>query len=153
MNKPTPLILAIVRKFFTDKSTIGELYVGLEKVCYSLEDTVRKDGIKVYGKSAIPAGRYEIVLNYSNRFQKFLPLLLNVENFEGVRIHPGNRPEDTEGCILVGKTHNVDQPDYIFESRAAFTDLMARIEPSFKTTKVYLEITGSRNPIEYPPAA
>ena len=147
MDRPTPIIISVMRKWFTDRTTIGELYVGLEKVCWTLEDTVRKDGTKVYGKTAIPVGRYEVVLNYSNRFQKFLPLLLNVPSFEGVRIHTGNRAEDTEGCILVGKTKNEDQPDYIFESRAAYTDLMTRIEPSFKTTKVYLEITGSRNPV------
>ena len=153
MNKPDPLVIAVVRKWFTDKSTIGELYVGMEKVCYTLEDTVCQEGLKVYGRTAIPSGRYEVVLNYSNRFQKFLPLLLNVPNFEGVRLHCGNKPEDTSGCILVGKTKNEDQPDYIFESRAAFTELMAQIEPSFKATKVYLEVTGSRNPVDFPQAA
>ena len=153
MEKPDPLVIAVVRKWFTDNSTIGELYVGMEKVCYTLEDTVRQEGLKVYGRTAIPSGRYEVVLNYSNRFQKFLPLLLNVPNFEGVRLHCGNKPEDTAGCILVGKTKNEDQPDYIFESRAAFTELMAQIEPSFKATKVYLEVTGSRNPVDFPQAA
>jgi hypothetical protein len=145
METPSPLILSIKRTWFTDQSTVGELYIGLERGCYTLEDTVRKEGEKIYGKTAIPAGRYEVVLNYSNRFKKFLPLLLNVPNFEGVRIHSGNRPEDTEGCILLGKTYNVDQPDYIFESRAAFTELMAKIEPEFKTKKVYLEIIGDRD--------
>jgi hypothetical protein len=142
-----PLVLTVARTWFSDNSTIGEMYVGLEKICYTLEDTVRDNGVKIYGKTAIPTGRYEVVMNYSNRFQRFLPLLLNVPDFEGVRIHTGNRPEDTEGCILVGKTKNDDQPNYIFESRAAFNDLMAKIEPSFKTTKIYLEITGSRNPV------
>lgn len=145
METPNPLIVSIKRKWFTDQSTVGELYIGFDRVCYSLEDTVRKKGEKIYGKTAIPAGRYEVVLNYSNRFKKFLPLLLNVKNFEGVRVHSGNRPDQTEGCILVGKTYNVDQPDYIFESRAAFTELMAKIEPEFKTKKVYLEIIGNRD--------
>ena len=145
MESPSPLILSIKRTWFTDQSTVGELYIGLDRACYTLEDTVRKKGEKIYGKTAIPAGRYEVVLNYSNRFKKFLPLLLNVKDFEGVRVHCGNRPDQTEGCILVGKTHNVDQPDYIFESRAAFTELMAKIEPEFKTKKVYLEIIGQRD--------
>src|SRR2546423_440555 len=92
--------LQLKRKTFTDKSTIGELAVNGVFECFTLEDVVRPEKIK--RETAIPAGRYEIAITFSDKFQKFLPLLLNVPNYEGVRIHSGNRPEDTEGCILVG---------------------------------------------------
>ena len=61
----------------------------------------------------------------SNRFKKVMPLLLNVPEFEGIRIHSGNTNHDTEGCILVGKTRSTD---FIGGSRTAFTSLMAKLQ-------------------------
>jgi len=73
--------------------------------CFTLEDEVRLGDIfkvKVQDKTAIPVGRYEVILNMSNRFKMYMPLLLNVPNFSGIRIHSGNTKEHTEGCVLVG---------------------------------------------------
>jgi len=53
--------------------------------------------------TAIPCGSYNLVINYSNRYKRPLPRLLNVPNFSGILIHPGNTTEDTAGCILVGE--------------------------------------------------
>jgi adenylate kinase family enzyme len=136
-------ILNLRRKWFTDKSTIGELYFGLDKFCYSLEDSVRFK--KIQNVTAIPSGRYEVVITFSNRFLNLMPLLLNVPGFDGIRIHSGNTDADTDGCILVGKTRFDDQPDVIFESRAAFSDLMEKLTEAIKQGKVFIEITGSRN--------
>ncbi len=80
--------LRIKRTDFSDQSTIGELSVNGQFECYTLEDKVRPE--KIAGKTAIPAGRYEVVISFSQRFQRPLPLLLKVPNFEGIRIHPGN---------------------------------------------------------------
>lgn len=56
---------------------------------------------------AIPEGRYAVVITYSPKFNKWLPLLLGGPDFnrlwKGIRIHAGNKPEDTAGCILVGE--------------------------------------------------
>ena len=93
--------------------------------CYTLEDVVRPAGEKVYGQTAIPAGRYRIQLTMSNRFKTVLPLLENVANFEGVRIHPGNTAADTDGCILVGQSKTSNS---IGGSRAAFDRLFARLQ-------------------------
>jgi hypothetical protein len=128
--------LQLVRKEFTDNSTIGELSVDGAFECFTLEDVVRDEKIK--GETAIPAGTYEVAVTFSNKFQKLLPLLLNVPNFEGVRIHSGNKPEDTEGCILVGQTK---AEDFVGGSRAAFAPLFQKIQDAVKTEKVFIEIT------------
>ena len=73
--------------------------------CNTLEDVVRvlrSKEDKIEGETAIPAGKYQVVMSFSNRFQRILPLLLKVPYFTGVRIHRGNFDKDTDGCILVG---------------------------------------------------
>ena len=105
--------LLLQRRYFKDAYTIGSLSVDDEHFCETLEDKVRdynKDGDlldegegKVYGETAIPYGRYRIIVNYSQKFKRDLPLLLDVPHFEGIRIHSGNHAGHTSGCILVGE--------------------------------------------------
>lgn len=123
--------LKVIRKIFSPKSTIGELFVDGEWECYTLEDVVRPDGVKVFGETAIPPGRYEVIINYSNRFKRQLPRLLEVKGFEGILIHPGNTAVDTHGCLLVGETKGVD---FIGNSRAAFNRLFAKLQTADKIT-------------------
>lgn len=127
--------LRVKRLEFSDDSTIGELSVDGQFECYTLEDKVRP--VKIMGKTAIPAGKYEVVINFSQRFQKPLPLLLNVPNFEGIRIHPGNVSANTEGCILVGDTKGVN---FVGQSRAAFNRLFPKMKAAAKTQKIFIEI-------------
>lgn len=115
--------LTLKRIFKAETFTIGELYVNDEYLCDTLEDKVRPDGEKVYGKTAIPAGTYEVKLTYSPRFKQILPELLNVPNFTGIRIHKGNSSKDTEGCVLVGTWDGVTA-DWIGNSKVAFDNLM-----------------------------
>lgn len=117
--------LHLLRTTKTAKSTIGVLSIDGKRECVTLEDTVRPDGRKVYGETAIPTGVYEVQITQSPRFKRPLPLLLQVNGFVGVRIHPGNTPADTDGCILVGRTAGTDR---IEESRVAFDALFAKLQ-------------------------
>ena len=120
----------------TQNSSTGEVLIEGVFECHSLEDRVRRDA-KVYGKTAIPEGRYEIVLTFSNRFQRILPLLLAVPEFEGVRIHPGNTDKNTEGCILVGSGVGEDK---VTGSREAFGALFTKLEKVVKKEKVWVNV-------------
>ena len=105
--------------------TFGKLYAEGVLECETLEDPVREidapvTNWKVKGDTAIPRGRYRIIINHSNRFNRDLPLLLNVPGFEGIRIHSGNFTSDTEGCILVGTARS---DVGVLNSRIAFNEL------------------------------
>lgn len=115
--------ITVKRLYKTDTSTIGELLIDGVFECYTLEDVERE--VKVKSETAIPKGTYKVIINQSNRFKRLLPLLLNVPNFEGVRIHSGNSNHDTEGCILVGQTRG---KDYIGKSRKAFDKLFKKMQ-------------------------
>ncbi len=98
--------MKLIRKFLGRDYTIGNLYIDEKYFCDTLEDQRRLLKVpsdKVRGQTAIPEGRYKVVITMSNRFKKPLPLLLDVPFFEGIRIHAGNTKDDTEGCILIGK--------------------------------------------------
>jgi hypothetical protein len=129
--------LHVIRSWAGEHCTIGLLTVNGLKECFTLEDKVRAE--KVYGETAIPAGTYNVVITPSKRFKRDLPLLENVPNFEGVRIHPGNTAADTDGCLLVGTSKG---PDVIFESRKAFDALYNKIKSALDAgEKVTLEIS------------
>lgn len=104
--------LVLIRKYKKEDYCIGELYVNSTFFCNTLEDKVRdinKNGtfdcgeFKISGHTAIPYGEYEVIVNYSPKFKRELPRLLNVPHFEGILIHRGNTNKDSSGCILVGE--------------------------------------------------
>lgn len=104
--------IKVERHFRGARYTIGRLYLNGEYFCDTLEDPVRDlnknrvfdgDEKKTYGDTAIPYGAYNVILSMSPRFGRILPLLLDVNHFEGIRIHAGNTEKDTLGCILVGE--------------------------------------------------
>ncbi len=135
----------IARRWFTEHSTIGQLYLDDLEECFTLEDRVRADPkpatpaneAKVLGRTAIPAGRYRVVITRSRRFKADLPELLDVPGFTGIRIHAGNTDEDTAGCILVGR---IREPDRISASRSALDALLPKLRAGIAAGEVWIEI-------------
>jgi hypothetical protein len=139
-------VLHLKRSIFTENSTISMASIEGVFQCYILEDTVREipgkpvSEWKIHGKTAIPQGKYRIERTMSGRFGKVLPLLFNVPGYEGVRIHPGNKPEDTEGCLLPG-LHKGE--NCVTESRDAFALLDEKIRAEIDAgEEVWIEIDG-----------
>jgi hypothetical protein len=124
--------------------TIGAMSIDGDFAAWFLEDPVREvpgqpvSQWKVYGRTAIPAGRYKVELTMSNRFKKILPLLIDVPGFSGVRIHAGNTTADTEGCLLVGHDRLAKS---IARSQLALADIMTKMnEAQRKGETIWLEL-------------
>ena len=134
--------LYMLRQVIDEYST-GEVK---EYLCDTLEPTWRdyKNGAyKIKGKSAIPEGRYAVVISYSPKFKKWLPILLGGPEFnkqwQGVRIHAGNKPEDTQGCILVGENRQVgrllNSCNTLYELKQKMVEAKGRGEAIWLTIK------------------
>lgn len=123
------IVNRIARK---DGYTIGRMSLNGEYFCDTLEDTDRGldatmsvDEIlakKIKAQTAIPTGKYDVILTFSPRFKRVLPLLLNVPGYQYIRVHNGNRPDSTEGCLLVGENKAKGQ---VLNSRATLEKLMS----------------------------
>lgn len=138
--------LKVIRSVFTPTATLGKLYIDDVFYAFTLEDTERNlngnIARKVPGQTAIDPGIYEVILSYSNRFKKYLPQLLNVKCFEGIRIHAGNTHADTEGCILVGEQSNMQ--DRIWNCASKMTGLISRLKAVEKKEKTFVEVVNQR---------
>lgn len=138
--------IKITRYEFQDNRTFGYFeYNGIKIHC--LEDTDRGlksdlplagiKELKVQNQTAIPYGRYEVGVSYSERFKKLMPIVMNVPGFSGIRVHSGNKETQTEGCPLIGLTRN---PTMVLNSRDAFRPFFSWLLKTLKTEKVYLNV-------------
>lgn len=127
------------RKYLKENYTIGKLHINDVYFCDTLEDKVvdvDKSGkidngeVKIYGQTAIPYGKYKVVLSYSPKFGRIMPRILDVPGFNGILIHIGNTIKDTDGCILVGKNKTVGM---VNESTTTFNELFRQMEIAEKT--------------------
>ena len=134
--------LKIHRDTFTEESTSGELSVDDSFFCFTLEDKDRRledGGEKIYGKTCIPRGTYDVVVAFSPKRNMEVPWLKNVPQFTDVQIHIGNYISDTEGCILVG---SIKSEDFVGNSKVTFGKLMALMDEAHaKNEPITLEIT------------
>jgi hypothetical protein len=126
------VILTVQRDTFTANSTTGELSIDGAFVCYTLEPRSDRSEGKPY---CIPAGTYPATLVYSDKNGFITPRLTDVPGFTDIEIHPGNFPSDTEGCTLVGESRGID---VVSSSRAAFADLMARLDGQQEFNVTYI---------------
>ena len=140
--------LQLKREIFTEQSTIGTLTIDGKFECYILEDKDRGINntlsleqimrVKIYGKTAIPYGRYEVDWTMSARFKVMMPILLNVVGWSGIRIHKGNTEIDSLGCLLCGTRKLSNR---ITESTIATNKLYAKIEAAKKQgQRIYITI-------------
>lgn len=127
------------RKYYKPSYIIGRLYANGERICDTMEP---KSGNlhacmsakqvkrikKQMGIIAIPPGRYPVVITKSMKFGKWLPQLVGVKGFEGIRIHAGNTPEDTQGCILPGYNRRVG---IVMNSSAALHKIMQLLQSAY----------------------
>lgn len=133
------LVKRIAKK---SKYTIGKMYIDGQYICDTLEDTDRGlnqnmsleeiKNKKVYGETAVPTGTYRVDMNtvspkfksrtWAKPYGGKLPRLVLVPGYDGVLIHPGNKAEDTLGCILVGENKAVGQ---VLNSQVTFKKIMS----------------------------
>ncbi len=141
--------LKLERKYRNNNYCIDKLYINGKYFSDVLEDPDRGltdsmtleeiKKIKVKGNTCIPYGTYNITITYSPRFKKNLPLLNNVKGFDGIRIHSGNKPQDTEGCLLPGFNKVKGQ---VINSKVTTDKLIAQIQQAInKKEKVIITIT------------
>lgn len=137
--------------------TIGKLYINEHYFCDTLEDTDRGlsqsqsiqeiQARKLYGVTAIPTGRYLVDMNtVSSKFgtkswaipnKGVVPRLMDVRGFEGILIHPGNKPEDTLGCILVGLNKIKGQ---VIDSVTYYKKLMSKLLSVKQSEPIYITV-------------
>lgn len=138
--------------------TLGKFYSndGMQ-LGYVLEDVVRTLGEYVFGVTAIPPGRYRLIVNFSNRFQREMIQLINIRGSStmfgpkpidaaGVRIHGGNKPEDTEGCLLLGTnidSGNIIKATIVSNCKDVVDHLITSVKKLNETQEVYLTVTES----------
>lgn len=141
------LELALVRYGGTKNYTAGRMYANGVFLCYTLEDEVRELDFtpvrewKVPAQTAIPRGRYRVVMSMSPKFGRMLPEVQGVVGFTGVRMHRGNKTEHTEGCLLLGMSDGNDQDAWLGNSVQAENFVIARIENAISEgKKVYVTL-------------
>ena len=141
--------LRLERKYRSSKYCIDKLYINGKYFSDALEDPDRGltdsmsleeiKKVKIKGNTCIPYGTYNVTITYSPRFKKNLPLINNVKGFGGIRIHSGNTPQDTEGCLLLGFNRVKGQ---VVDSRVTVSKFITQMQQALnKGEKVTITIT------------
>lgn len=137
--------LIVNRRLLNPLDSIGDLSINGVFQCFTLEPTMREisgqpvSSWKIQDKTAIPVGRYRLTLTYSPKFQRTMPLLVAVPGYEGVRLHWGNYPGDTDGCILTGQQQGTDE---VLASKLAFEALYPKIQSAVNGEGAWITINN-----------
>lgn len=132
--------LKIIRSEFQSDRTLGKLYIDDRLFCNTLEDTDRgltrdtpRDVIKrtkIAKKTCIPYGRYRVILSYSTKLKRYLPLILDVPEYRGIRVHRGSGPEWSSGCPLVGLGRKGSKLTKIVEAEQQLIEILDTVNHS-----------------------
>jgi hypothetical protein len=143
--------IKVIRKEFENDTTMGEMFIDNKFFCYTLEDKdrgysehtplsqIKED--KVIGSSAIPYGRYRVIMSYSIKLKRYLPLLLEVPLGKGIRIHNGTDIDWTHGCVLVGFKRNGKTKLFLQSAKDAEHKLVELLDKANKVEPIYITIT------------
>lgn len=146
--------LILERKIHNENSTEGNLWIntgtGWKWLCNVIEDRVRakpgqwKKELKVYGKTAIPYGRYQVLVTWSNRFNRMLTQILNVPDFEGIRIHNGTSEASSAGCPIISYKDD-DLRHKLINEPKAMNDLCEKVQTAQQSEKIWIEIVDKKD--------
>jgi hypothetical protein len=125
-----------ISDLFIDDKLFSQVIEDRDRGLYSTDTLQYIESVKVKHETAIPYGTYQVVLSYSNRFKKYLPELIKVPGYEGIRIHPGNTEADTSGCLCPG----VKSGEKVIQSVITFGKLFSLIQKRIKVEKVFVTI-------------
>ncbi len=134
-------LLVLTRLRILRDRTIGTItYLG-KRICVTLEDRVRPDGQFVVAETAIEEGFYEVRVSLSPRMQRELPYLVGVPHHSDgmIRLHRGEIPEHSRGCVLTGLEENDNQLDYCKDAELI---VLALVKKLLKKGKVYIQVTS-----------
>jgi hypothetical protein len=147
------MVLQLLRDLPSSVATGGTLYWPDWTVeLFTLEDVIRerfdfstgrwlwKSEFKIPKKTAIPSGRYEVTITWSNHFNRRMPLLLDVPDYTGIRIHPGKDASWTDGCVLTGRARQGDQ---LVGYNEAFDAFFPKLEAALGREKVFINIVNT----------
>ncbi|WP_031526996.1 DUF5675 family protein [Dyadobacter crusticola] len=135
--------IIVTRRWQGNASTLSSVTVDGKAHHFVLEDEdrglhsemtlVEIAAIKIKKETAIPTGRYKVIVSHSTRFKRLLPRLVDVPGYSGILIHPGNTIRNTEGCLLPGITNYREDKEYcVGSSRTAFEKLFKQISSAAK---------------------
>lgn len=134
MPKPNPIELIISREDFHPLCTQSRMLANGNLFCFVLEDTDRGldssmplqqiTAMKVYGKTAIPVGRYKVGRAWWAKHSRWVPHIENVPGYDGIYMHSGVTADDSLGCPLVGEHVFNDRTQNTTEARKRLDDLI-----------------------------
>lgn len=141
--------ILLERKIHNSNSTEGNLYVNNQWFANTIEDVIRaKPGqwnkrFKVYAKTAIPYGRYPVLVTWSNKFQRRMIGIFNVPDFDGIRIHWGISELSSAGCVIISKK-DIDAKHILVFDKKTTEDLIKIVEKAQLTEKVWINIVDKK---------
>lgn len=135
--------IRVPRKWFTNRSTIGTATIdGDDFNFFTIEDVARAAGVKIPKETAIPAGVYPVVMDWSDRHKSIQPHIMNVPGFTGIRFDVANFAEQVEGCIAVGAGKGTDA---VWNSAQTHKILCDKIQAAINRGElVWVEITNEQ---------